>query len=200
MYHMKSEYVKKYSGGTTMKIFKIVGVIVGVLMIISGIYCLFAPELTYLGIGYVIGVSMLLDAIGRIYAWWQYRKAGAADGWMLAGAVLSAVFGFILIGNGAAQLSVDVFIAYMAAIWILAHAIIAIIRSFRARKLHKELNTRWIGRRWWMTLIFGIMLCIFAILSLMNPTIIMAAIGTFIGLGIIVTGADIITIATAPER
>ena len=183
-----------------MKILKIVGVIAGVGMIISGIYCLFAPELTYLGIGYVVGVTMLLDAVGRIYAWWQYKKDGEADGWMLAGAVLSAVFGLILIGNGAAQLSVDVFIAYMAAFWILTHAVIAIIRSFRARKLHKELNTRLIGKSWWITLIIGVLMCIFAILSLMNPTVIMAAIGTFIGFGIIVAGADIITIATTPAR
>lgn len=183
-----------------MKLLKIVGVIVGVLMVISGVYCLFAPELTYLGIGYVVGVSMLLDAAGRIYAWWQYKKEGEADGWMLAGAVLSAVFGIILIGNGAAQLSVDVFIAYMAAIWILVHAVIAIIRSFRARKLHKVLNTRLIGKNWWLSLIIGVLMCIFAILSLMNPTVIMAAIGTFIGLGIIVAGADMITIATTPAQ
>ena len=113
---------------------------------------------------------------------------------------LSAVFGVILIGNGAAQLSVDVFIAYMAAIWILVQAVITIVRSFRARKLHKKLNTRVIGKNWWISLIIGALMCVFAILSLMNPTVIMAAIGTFIGLGIIVAGADLITIATTSAK
>jgi len=183
-----------------MKVLKVVSVIVGILMIAAGLYCVFNPAITYLSIGYIVGVSMLLDAVGRIYAWWQLKKEGNADGWMLAGAVISAVFGIILIGNGAAQLSMDVFIAYMAAIWILIHAIIAIIRAFRARKFHKALSTRFLGKHWWLGLIIGILMCVFAILSLMNPTVIMAAIGTFIGLGVIVAGANMITIATIPAE
>ena len=94
-----------------MKLVKVLSVILGILMIIGGLYCLFNPALTYLGIGYVIGVAMLLDAIARIHAWWQYRKNGDADGWMLAGGILSCIFGLVLIVDVAAQLSVDVFIA-----------------------------------------------------------------------------------------
>lgn len=177
-----------------MKFLKVISIMLGILIVIGGLYCLFYPGLTYLGIGYALGVVMLLDAVGRIYAWWQFKKAGEADGWMLTGAILSAVFGIVLIGNNAAQISVDVFIAYMSAIWILAHAVIAIIRSFRARKFHKRMNTVWIGKNWWLELMLGILMCIFAILSLMNPGVIMTAIGTFIGLGVIVAGANMISV------
>ena len=181
-----------------MKLVKVVSIIIGVLMIVSGLYCVFNPGLTYLGIGYAIGIAMLLDAVGRIHAWWQYKREGQPDGWILAGGIISAIFGIVLIVDAAAQLSVDVFIAYMAAIWILVHAVIAIVTAFRARKFHKALNTQVVGRNWWISLIIGILMCVFAILSLMNPTVLMAAIGTFIGLGIVVAGANMITVALTP--
>ena len=44
----------------------------------------------------------------------------------------------------------------------------------------------------------GILMCIFAILSLMNPRVIMASIGIFIGLGVITAGANMITLASMP--
>ena len=119
---------------------------------------------------------------------------------MLAGGILSALFGIILIVDVAAQLSADVFIAYMTAIWILVRACITIIRSFRARKFHKQFDTTLLGKNWWIRLIIGCLMLIFAILSLMNPTTVMAAVGTFIGLGIIVTGAETLTIALTPKE
>lgn len=183
-----------------MKFVKVVSVILGVLMIIGGLYCLFNPALTYLGIGYVIGVVMLLDAITRIHAWWQYRKTGDADGWMLAGGIFSLVFGLILIVDAAAQLSVDVFIAYMVGIWILVRALITIIRAFRARRFHKDFDTNFVGKNWWIRALIGVLMCIFAILSLMNPAVIMTAIGTFIGLGIILAGCETVTIALTPKE
>ena len=183
-----------------MKVLKIISVIIGILMIAAGLYCVFNPGITYLSIGYAVGVAMILDAAGRFHAWWQLRKTADADGWMLVGAVLSLIFGIVLVSNSAAQLSVDVFVAYMAASWILVNAIITVIRSFRARRLHKKLHTRVIGKHWWVSLILGILLCVFAVLSLINPTIVMASIGVFIGLGIIVAGANMIAVAVTQQE
>ena len=177
-----------------MKLVKVLTIILGILIVIGGLYCVFYPGLTYLSLGYFIGVVMLLDAVGRFHAWSQFKKAGEADGWMLAGAVLSAVFGLVLICNSAAQLSVDVFIAYMIGIWILAHAVITIVRALRARKFHKKLNTIYVGKHWWVGLLIGIAMCVFAVLSLMNPGVIMVAIGTFIGLGVVMSGANLISL------
>ena len=176
-----------------MKFVKVLSIIFGILMVIGGLYCLFYPDVTYLTIGYVIGVCMLIDAVGRFVAWWQLRKEGAADAWLLVGAVLSLVFGVILVSEAAAQYAVDVFIAYMAAIWILVMAIVSVIRAFRMRRMHKTFNTVFLGKNWWIGMLIGILMCIFAILSLMNPEIIMVAIGTFIGLGIVMMGASIIS-------
>ena len=178
-----------------MKFAKITTLIIGILIIVAGLVCLFSPGMTYLGLAYAIGVGMILDAVGRISTWWRYRKSGMSDGWILAGAILSLVFGIILIGDAAMQVYVDVFIAYMAAIWIVLHGVIQIVRAVKIHRFHKDWDTILVGRHWWILLLIGIVTCVFGVLSLMNPGIIMTAVGIFVGLGIIMVGANMVTAA-----
>ena len=182
------------------KVAKFLSVIFGVLMIIAGVSCLFTPVSTSLMLGYVVGLSMVFDAIGRFINWWQEKKNGLADGWMLAGAILSAVFGFFILNSAALQLSVDLFIVYYTACWLLFHGIFAIARAWKIRRLHKNWNTKMLGAHWYIPLCIGIFACVFGILCLFKPVIMASVIGVFIGLGIISAGANMITLATTPEK
>ena len=181
-----------------MKLVKVFAIILGVLMVISGFFCLLNPTLTYMGTGYAIGAAMLFDAFAHIHAWFQLRKTKEGDGWLLAIGILSLISGLILITDVVAQLVMNDFVAYMAGVWLLIHAGIVIANAFLIRKAGQSSKTGAIGRNWWVLLILGILMCIFAVLGLMNPTIIMAAIGTFIGLGTIMAGCETITIAMLP--
>ncbi|MBR1851782.1 MAG: DUF308 domain-containing protein [Lachnospiraceae bacterium] len=182
-----------------MKFMKVSSVVLGVLMIAAGIYCIFNPDITGLAIGYIIGVSMIVDAVGRIHAWFQLKKDGQADGWLLASGILSALFGIVLIVDVAAQLYVDMFIAYIAACWIMVQAIITIVRAFRARTFHKMLDTRYLGKHWWLGFITGILLFAMSVLCFVHPGIVITSMGILIGLGVIVAGANLITLATTPS-
>ena len=182
------------------KVAKVLSVIFGVLMMIAGVSCLFTPVSTSLMLGYVVGLSMVFDAIGRFINWWQEKKNGLADGWMLAGAILSAVFGFFILNSAALQLSVDLFIVYYTACWLLFHGIFAIARAWKIRRLHKNWNTKMLGAHWYIPLCIGILSCVFGILCLFKPVIMASVIGVFIGLGIISAGANMITLATTPEQ
>ena len=48
---------------------KAVSVILGVLMIIAGVYCFFTPVETSTVIPFVLGIVMVGDGIGRIVTW-----------------------------------------------------------------------------------------------------------------------------------
>lgn len=58
-------------------------------MILAGVYCLLQPAMTYMTLGYVVGVNMLMDAIGNVLLWHERKKEGSADGWALAGTLAS---------------------------------------------------------------------------------------------------------------
>ena len=184
-----------------MKTFaKVMYIILGVLMIAGGISCMFTPVYTSLMLGYIVGLSMIFDAVGRFIGWWQEKKEGIADGWMLAGAIISTVLGFFILNSTALQLGVDIFIVYYAAIWLLLLGIFAFTRSFKFHRLHKNLNTKVVGKHWYIPLCMGILLCVFGILCLFKPLVMASVIGVFIGLGIVSAGANMISIAVTSEK
>ena len=184
-----------------MKTFaKIMYVILGVLMVICGISCMFTPISTTSILGYVVGLSMIFDAIGRFINWYQEKKDGVADGWMLAGSILSAVFGFFILNSTSLQLGIDVFIVYYSAVWLLVLGITIIVRACRLRRIHKNWNTKLLGTHWYLPLCFGILLGIFGILCMFKPLIMASVIGVFVGLGVIVAGTNLITLATTTEE
>ncbi len=82
------------------------------------------------------------------------------------------------------QLYVDLFIAYMSALWVLIIGILRLIRSSRLHQIHKEFDTQIIAKNWWIVMISGILLVLLGVLSLMNPAVTMAAVGTMIGANI----------------
>ena len=183
-----------------MKTFaKVLSVIAGILMIIGGLYCLFNPGATYLSIGYVVGFSMIMDAVGAFAVWHQARKVGFADGWMLTSAILSAVLGFFVLNSAVLQLGIDAFIVYYIAAWLVIHGIVVIVGAWRIRRMHKDWNTKMLGTHWYAPLLIGILLCVFGVLSFLKPVLLASTIGVFIGLGIISAGANMITLATLPE-
>ena len=169
--------------------------ILGAFMIVTGVYCLLTPAMTYLALGYIVGFNMVLDAIGGIAAWSDRKKAGEADGWTLAGAVVSLAFGLVLLGSAAMQLVVDMMIVYMAAAWLVAIGVIRIIRSVRLRRIHQKLQTELLGKRWWIVMLTGILLVMCGVMSFANPSGLMVAIGINFGINIIVAGASLIAIA-----
>lgn len=178
-----------------MKASRIITTILGVVMIGTGIYCLFTPALTYMTLGYIVGINMIIDAIGGLILWHERKKAGAADGWALAGAIASLVFGIILTGSAALQLIVDMTIVYLAAFWLIVIGVIRIVLSLRLRKVRKALDAEVLGRRWWLVMLIGILLVACGILSLFNPSGLIIAIGINFGLNIILAGVNLIVTA-----
>lgn len=178
---------------------KVLAIIFGILMVIGGISCMFTPVVTTLAIGYIVGFSMIFDAIGRFMEWFDLRKTQEADGFMLAGAILSMIFGFFILNSAILQLGIDAFIVYYIAIWLILHGIITVLHALKLHKFHKNWDTKILGTRWYLPLIFGILVVIFGIICLFNPLIIASMIGVFIGLGIISAGATMITAGASPS-
>ena len=180
---------------------KVISVLAGALMILAGIYCLITPEMTYLTFAWVIGISMILDGAGRVINWFLLRKIVKVSGWHLAGAIVSLVFGLVLVGDGLLQFYLDMFIITMAAIWIAAIGVIRIAHALQLRKIRtavqSALPTTFIGQDWWIGLILGILLTLFGVLSLFHPIVLMMTIGIDIGIAVIMACVNMIHLGTA---
>ena len=181
-----------------MKTARLLSLIFGLCMIVTGLYCVATPTQTFMMLGWLVGFSMLFDAIGRLVFWWEARKEGMADGLTLASAILSGVFAVLVLSSETLQIGIDLYIAYFIAIWLVANSIITIARAWKVRKFHKNWNTQLIGTHWYLPLAIGILQCLFGMLCVMNPQIVTATVGIFMGLGVVASGANIISVATTP--
>ncbi len=187
--------------GRKKRMRKILSVLFGIMIIVDGVICLALPGLKFLTLGYMIGLGMLLDGIGRIIHWFHMDRGAEQSGWVLVSAIISLTLGAILMGSDAMQLAMDAFIVYMAIAWLIALGILRITNALRIRKMRNNIKDFHpdtpFGRNWWIALIFGILLIVFGIIGMFAPATIIGTIGTLIGISIIITGANLIHFGTS---
>ena len=179
---------------------KVTGIVIGVLLILGGISCMLTPTVTYLTLAWVAGFSMIVDAIGNIATWFAKKKDRMADGWDLAGAIASLIFGVILVSSAAAQVLTAVIMVNIVAVWIIVKGIIRIVAAIRLRQLRKALDAQVLGRNWGKILAMGILMTICGILCLIDSGILMVVIGIAVGIAIISSGVNLIMFVTAKPQ
>lgn len=65
---------------------RILTIILGVFLVIGGIYCMLTPVATYSAIGWIIGAAMLIEGVASVITWSERRRLGLADGFSLVAA------------------------------------------------------------------------------------------------------------------
>lgn len=173
---------------------KFLVILMGILMIIGGVYCLLTPVTTFLTTGYIVGVIIFCDAIGNIIAWFNVKKYLEISGWYLANAIISLVFGIIIILSISMQFAVDMFIVYAIAVWVIMLGISRISMAIRMKKLINKLPKIFNNKRWVEILAFGGLMVLFGILCMFKPIVLSSMLGVFISVFIIFAGASLTTL------
>ncbi len=171
---------------------KVIAIILGALLAIGGVYCMFAPIATYAAIGWLIGLSMIIDGIARISVWSEQRKNGSASGWTLAGAIVSVLLGIFVLGSFVAQFAIDLFIAYLIAAWLVVGGITRIVAAFQLRSLQNQAGPFAGSGGWVSILVIGVLITILGVLCIFNPTAVMISVGFLLGLSITSSGIALV--------
>jgi uncharacterized membrane protein HdeD (DUF308 family) len=179
-----------------MKAQRVILIILGILLVIGGLWCMFQPTITYSATAFVIGFCLILAGCGAASTWSWRKELGLASGWNLAGSILSIIMGVIIIVSEAVQGAVDVFILYLVAAWLVLAGITEIAAALSIRKVRKETGAHLLGANWAFDLVMGILIVIVGVLSFIDPTGLAIAFGILIGLGITMVGTNMIVAAT----
>ncbi|MBQ7564862.1 MAG: DUF308 domain-containing protein [Lachnospiraceae bacterium] len=181
---------------------KILMFILGLLVLIGGIYCVARPGLTYLSMVWVIGFVMFFHAIEDIVTYGERKRLGIADGWNLAGAIIACLCGLAIIISGQAELVTGATLLYFLFVWLISAGIVGIIGAFKLRK-HKETGIPAIDSftgRWGWYVVLGILMILAGCFGFAHPILTMLSIGWIVGIDIMVAGIDMMvrafTIAT----
>ena len=170
--------------------------LIGVLLVIGGIYCLFSPVATSTVIPYVIGLALIVTGIGKILRRADEKRFYGESRWSLAGAIVSLFFGIVLAMSPALQLSMGASIVMLIGCWITIMGILRIIHAFRLRKVtgYTDLFGRPVSNDWFMALLPGAAMVIIGMVNVLHPAIGLGMIGALIGILMILCGSSLLSL------
>ena len=158
---------------------KIASIIVGIILVIGGVFCFVSPVTTFLGIGYFVGILLLLSGINQIASF--FPRSYGSSVWVLIGGILTVAVSILLLVSIPTQILTDVVFIYIFAAWILISGILRIFDSVKYKLSY-----------WGFSLTMGILSVILGIYSFFHPVITAFALGILIGLWIITSGLSMI--------
>lgn len=160
---------------------KVLSYILGGLLIIAGIFCMFNPAETVVATGYVMAILLLVYGIIGILNVIMKRTLPI----FLLASIPATIIGIIALVRPGTTLVFDAFMVYLFAAWFVVEGITSIIMAVK---------TRLFNRGWVLTLIIGILSVIVGIYSFVHPNVSLFAIGILIGIYLVMAGIDLIVI------
>ena len=177
-----------------MKRTRLLPMVIGILLILAGVYGLFFPVETSAVIPYIIGIALTITGIGKIFRWADEKRFYGNSRWSLAGAVISLLFGLILVFSPALQLSMGTSVILLIACWVTAMGLIRILHAFRLRRMDGyDLFGRPIRSFWYMALIPGLLMLLIGVMNILHPEIGLGMIGALIGVIMIISGSTLLS-------
>ncbi len=159
----------------------VVSIILGILLVICGFSIMFSPLLTFLGVGTLLAIVLLIWGIMAVVRGASTKIYGLT--FVLA--IISIILGFLLLISPAATFETDMLILYLAAVFVIVRGLVAIIQSVKSAKGNKS-------KKWIWGIVLGILAVILGIFCMANPLFEAAVIGFLVAFYFIYVGFDMI--------
>ncbi|WP_300757204.1 HdeD family acid-resistance protein [uncultured Brachyspira sp.] len=158
------------------KLGRVLWLIFGILLIISGIATMFNPIETVLILAYIIGFLTIFSGISSIFYFFGLKHKSGSTLILLDG-IISAVCGIIIISN--LQIS-GAFVPYIAAFFVIVRGVVAISSSIELKK--EGYN------QWGLSMISGILTLLAGIILTFNPLLGAVYVSVVLGLSLMLYG------------
>ncbi len=159
---------------------KIVTIVVGVLLMLTGVWCLANPGTLFLSLAFIIGSVMLISGCSQIFFYLSMDKRVEKGGWIVVDGILTAILGVIVLSN---QLISDAMVPVFFGMWILFTSIMRIMMA-----LQKKASEDDKGWGWMFTV--GILGALAGIYAFYNPILAGIAIVILVGVFFMIQGIN----------
>ena len=168
---------------------RVLNIAAGVLLIAAGVYCLCNQDIAVLSAGLLLGLFMLVSGVIEIAVFAGTSGVLIGSGWLLLDGVLSVIMSLFLLFN---QWFTLLSLPFLFTIWLLFSGISRFVSAFDLRALGV--------RAWGWVLAIGILLIVGGFVCMMDPWVIVVAIGVTVGLVFILEGVSAIVCACISKR
>ena len=162
----------------------ILSIILGVLLIVGGVCCMFTPFATFLSAGFMIAIMMFIYGIYGVVRFFQ-KECGVLE---LIASILAIIVGVIAVVRPGSTLILDNFVLNMVSAWLLVKGVINIIVSIQGRNEIKG---------WGWGIVAGVLSIIAGVLAFIHPVVTALTVGILMGLYFVESGIDMIVFGTA---
>ena len=159
-------------------------IVLGIIMIIGGVCCLFTPFANFLAAGHIIAMMMFVYGIFGVVRFFQ-KECGVLE---LISSILAIAVGVIAIVRPGSTLIIDSLVLNMVSAWLLVKGVINIVISIQARD---EIQG------WGWGVAAGVLSIIAGVLSFLHPSITALTVGILMAMFFIESGIDMIVLGTA---
>lgn len=167
-----------------MRVLTIIG---GILMVLTGAFCLVNPGQTFLSMAFVVGLVMVLNGLIHSIAYLTGRglhNKGDNNGWIMADALITLLLGILILCN---QLVADTAIPMVFGMWVLVTGILRIEAATHINRDKKRSNFR-------ATLITGILTVLIGLFGFINPLVKWLSVIILLGIFMVMQGVNIMEI------
>lgn len=168
---------------------KVLAVVTGVLTGLIGLYAMFVPFQTFLGIGWVLGILLLVNGIETVI---EAFKGEKKDIWKCILGILEIVVGIIFAVSGISRFLTDVFVAYMIGAFVVIYGGVAV---WTGAKVWKESKGSGI-----LKIVAGILAVVAGIIALAHPALTMISVGYIIAFSLLIQGINMVILALSIKK
>ena len=165
-----------------MRILTIIG---GILMVLTGAFCFSSPGQTFLAFAFVVGLVMVLNGTIHAVAYLSGRglhNKGDNNGWILTDALITLLLGILVLCN---QLVADTAIPMVFGMWVLVTGILRIEAATHINKEKKQKNFR-------VTMITGVLTTLIGLFGFINPLVAWLSTTFLLGFFMVMQGINIL--------
>ena len=163
----------------------VVSIVLGVLLAVAGILCLFTPLITFVSVGYFIVILFFVYGIWAIINAIVTKRVGPS----LVFGIISLIFGIVgLVYPAEFTLTTDLILLYLAGAWFILMGVFSIFIAFQQKKYE--------GKFGWFGMILGVLSIIVGALSFFQPQFMAVTMGILISIYFIESGVNLIALGT----
>ena len=164
---------------------RILTILSGILMILTGAFCFINPGQTFLSMAFIVGIVMVVNGLIHSIAYLTgrgFNNKGDNNGWILTDALITLLLGILVLCN---QLVADSAIHMVFGMWVLVSGILRIESATHINRAKKRSNFR-------AAMITGIMTVLIGLFGFINPLVTWLSTIILLGIFMVMQGINIV--------
>lgn len=159
---------------------RVLTIISGVLLVLTGVFCFANPGETFLSLAFVLGLIMVVNSIiqGISYWWGRGKKQNDNNGWIMTEAIITFILGALVLGS---QIAADVAVPMVFGMWVMFSGILRVVAATNINLTNKKANFIW-------TMVTGLVCVVGGLYAFLNPIIAGLPIAILLGILFVLQG------------